>query len=107
MNDFVATLTRWAVRILLMLVGLVFFVSLLTAAALLALVWAVRALWARLTGQPVMPWAMRMSPRAGWQTVYRSGSEWMAQRRSAPTARLKAVAVAQVQAQACCRERAR
>src|SRR2546427_5522550 len=63
-----------------MLVGLVFFVSLLTAAALLALVWAVRALWARLTGQPVMPWAMRMSPRAGWQTVYRSGSEWMAQR---------------------------
>ena len=80
MNDFVATLTRWAVRILLMLVGLVFFVSLLTAAALLALVWAVRALWARLTGQPVKPWAMRMSPRAGWQTVYRSGSEWMAQR---------------------------
>jgi hypothetical protein len=63
-----------------MLVGLVFFVSLLTAAALLALVWGVRALWARLTGQPVMPWSMRMSPRAGWQTVYRSGSEWMAQR---------------------------
>ena len=63
MNDFVATLTRWAVRILLMLVGLVFFVSLLTAAALLALVWAVRALWARLTGQPVMPWAMSLRCR--------------------------------------------
>lgn len=80
MNDFVTTLTRWAVRIALMLIGLVFFVSLLTVAALLALLWGARALWARLTGQPVMPWSMRMSPRAGWQTVYRSGSEWMAQR---------------------------
>ncbi len=80
MNDFATTLTRWAVRIVLMLIGLVFFVSLLTVAALLALLWGVRALWARLTGRPVMPWSMRMSPRAGWQTVYRSGAEWMAQR---------------------------
>ncbi|WP_280192418.1 hypothetical protein [Delftia sp. PS-11] len=80
MNDFAATLTRWTVRIALMLIGLVFFVSLLTVAALLALLWGARALWAKLTGQPVMPWSMRMSPRAGWQTVYRSGSEWMAQR---------------------------
>ena len=39
MNDFAATLTRWTVRIALMLIGLVFFVSLLTVAALLALLW--------------------------------------------------------------------
>lgn len=82
MNDFATTATRWAIRIVLMLVGLVFFVSLLAVAAAFALLWAVRALWARLTGQPVSPWGARMGPMnpfAGWQTVYRSGAEWMAQ----------------------------
>ncbi|GGH58050.1 hypothetical protein GCM10010975_18270 [Comamonas phosphati] len=86
MNDFATTATRWAVRIMLMLVGLVFFVCLLAVASAFALLWAVRALWAKLTGQPVSPWGMRMgstSPFAGWQTVYRSGAEWMAQSSSA------------------------
>lgn len=66
---------------MLMLVGLVFFLSLLAVACALALLWGLRALWAKLTGRPVLPWAMRgpMNPFAGWQTVYRSGSEWMAQ----------------------------
>ena len=58
--------------------GVVFFLSLLAAAAMLALVWGARALWARLTGRPVMPWAMRMSPREGWSTVYRSTARWTA-----------------------------
>ena len=80
MNDFVATLLRWAVRISLMLVGLVFFLCLLAVAALIAAAWGVRALWAKLTGQPVVPMSFgSMSPFAGWQTVYRSGAEWMAQ----------------------------
>ncbi|EED69021.1 hypothetical protein SR914_00870 [Comamonas testosteroni] len=80
MNDFAATATRWAVRIMLMLVGLVFFLCLMAVACLIALAWGVRALWARLTGQPVVPMSMgAMSPFAGWQTVYRSGAEWMAQ----------------------------
>lgn len=76
---------RWSLRIGLMLIGLVFFVSLLAVAAVLALVWGVRALWARLTGRPVTPWVMRMRPQAGWQTVYRSGAQWMAQ--TGPSAR--------------------
>lgn len=80
MNDFAATATRWAVRIMLMLVGLVFFLCLMAVACLIALAWGARALWARLTGQPVVPMSMgAMSPFAGWQTVYRSGAEWMAQ----------------------------
>jgi len=82
LNDFATTATRWAIRIMLMLVGLVFFVCLLAVASAFALLWAVRALWAKLTGQPVSPWGVRMgpmSPFAGWQTVYRSGAEWMAQ----------------------------
>ena len=58
--------------------GVFFFLGLLAVAAMLMLVWGVRALWARLTGSPVMPWAMRMSPRDGWSTVYRSTARWTA-----------------------------
>ena len=80
MNDFATTATRWAVRIVLMLVGLVFFLCLMAVACLIALAWGARALWARLTGQPIVPMSMgAMSPFAGWQTVYRSGAEWMTQ----------------------------
>ena len=53
------------------------------ATAVLALVWGVRALWARLTGRPVMPWAMRMSPRQGWSTVHRSTARWTTPRPAA------------------------
>lgn len=63
MNDIVAGVIRWTLRLVVVAAGVVFFLSLLAAAAVLALVWGVRALWARLTGRPVMPWAMRMSPR--------------------------------------------
>ncbi len=59
--------------------GAVLFLSLVAAAAVLALLWGVRALWARLTGRPVVPWAMRMDPRSGWSTVYRSTARWTAQ----------------------------
>ena len=80
MNDFATTATRWAVRIMLMLVGLEFFLCLLAVAALIAAAWGVRALWAKVTGQPVVPMSFgSMSPFTGWQTVYRSGAEWMAQ----------------------------
>lgn len=45
---------------MLLAVGVVFFLSLLTVACILAAVWALRALWAKLTGQPVTPWVMPM-----------------------------------------------
>ncbi|WP_053844476.1 hypothetical protein [Paracidovorax avenae] len=78
MNDFLAGVIRWIVRLAVVAVGAVFFLSLLIAVALLALVWGVRSLWARLTGQPATPWAMRMDPREGWSTVYRSTARWSA-----------------------------
>jgi len=53
--------------------GVLLFVGLLATAALLAMVWLARALWARLTGRPLAPWSLRMmNPRNGWSTVYRS-----------------------------------
>ena len=72
MNDVAAGLTRWLVRALLFVSGVVLFLSLLAVALLLGLVWALRALWARLSGRPSVPWVMRFDPRDSWSTVYRS-----------------------------------
>ena len=49
--------------------GVVFFVSLLAVACLLAAVWGVRALWAKLTGQPVSPWVMPMRAATNWASM--------------------------------------
>ena len=76
MNDVFAGLIRFVVRALLVAVGLVFFLSLLVAALVLALVWGLRALWAQITGRPIAPWTVRIDPRAGWSSVYRSGARW-------------------------------
>lgn len=89
MNDFVANLSRWLVRAVLLAAGLVLFLSLLTAALVLALLWGARALWARLTGRPIVPWTMRVDPRTGWSTVYRSQARWTAARPPAPEAGAK------------------
>lgn len=70
MNDFLTALTRWTVRIVMLLVGMVFFVSLLTVACVLAAVWGLRALWARLTGRPVTPWVMPMHAASSWASMY-------------------------------------
>ena len=80
MNDFLAGLTRWLIRAVVVVAGLVIFLSLLAAVLVLALVWGLRALWARLTGRPVMPWTLRVDPRTGWSTVYRSTERWSAAR---------------------------
>lgn len=85
MNDLMAGLTRWLIRAVLLVAGLVLFLSLLVAAMVLALAWGLRAVWARLTGQPVVPWRMRMDPRNGWSTVYRSSARWTAPRTDAAT----------------------
>jgi len=72
LNDVVTALGRWLVRAVLLALGLVFFLSLLAAAAVLAAVWALRVLWARLTGGVAVPYP-RMSPRQGFAKVYRYG----------------------------------
>lgn len=78
MNDLVAGLIRWTLRLVVVALGLVVFLSLLCAAALLAVGWGLRSVWARLTGRPVVPWTMRMDPRTGWSTVYRNTARWSA-----------------------------
>lgn len=83
MNDFVASVVRLLLRVVVVAMGLVLFASLLVAVMVLALVWALRAGWARLTGRPVTPWVMRMDPRTGFSTVFRSTERWSGGRRGA------------------------
>lgn len=82
MNEVVAGVLRLFVRIVVVAMGLVLFLSLLAAAMVLALVWLLRALWARLTGRPLATpwsaWMTRVDPRTGFRTVYRSAGRWSA-----------------------------
>lgn len=82
MNEIVAGLLRFVLRVVVVAMGVVLFLSLLAAVMVLALVWTLRAGWARLTGRPVTPWVMRMDPRSGFSTVFRSSERWSAGRRS-------------------------
>lgn len=70
MNDFLNWAIRWTVRIVMLMVGVVFFLSLLSIACLLAAVWGVRALWAKLSGQPVTPWIMPMRAATNWTSMF-------------------------------------
>lgn len=76
MNDFVAAVLRWALRVLVVAMGLVVFLSLLAAVLVLGAVWALRAAWARLTGRPAAPWVMRVDPRTGFRTVFATSQRW-------------------------------
>jgi hypothetical protein len=58
-------------RLVLLAAGLVFAASLLFVAVLLLALWGLRAVWARLTGQPVVPFVMRVDPRTGFGQVFR------------------------------------
>lgn len=52
-------------RLVLVAAGLVFAASLALVAAVLMLLWGLRAVWCKLTGQPINPFSVRMSPRSG------------------------------------------
>jgi hypothetical protein len=65
------TFLSFVLRIFLVAAGLLFAASLGLAFALMALVWSVRSAWAKLTGRPVMPFMMRIDPRAGFDRMYR------------------------------------
>ena len=78
MNELLATVVSWTVRIVVVLAGLVFFASLLLVGAIAAMAWGARMLWAKLTGKPVVPFAFKMNPASGWSTVYRSTARWTA-----------------------------
>ena len=78
LNELLATVVSWTLRIAVVLAGLVFFASLLIVAAIAALLWGARMLWAKLTGKPVVPFAFKMNPASGWSTVYQSTARWTA-----------------------------
>lgn len=86
LNELLATVVGWTLRVVVVLAGLVFFASLLVVAAIGALLWGARMLWAKLTGKPVVPFAFKMNPASGWTTVYRSTARWTAQGRSGSAA---------------------
>ncbi len=60
-------------RAVLLVAGLIFAASLLVAMLGLLLVWCLRALWFKLTGRTVTPFAMRIDPRSGFEQVLRRG----------------------------------
>ena len=66
------TIFGFVFRVVLLLAGLVFMASLLLGALLLLAVWLLRALWARLTGQPVVPWTFQINRQAMMDRFYRS-----------------------------------
>ena len=84
MNDVVTGVIRWVLRLVVLAMGVLFFLSLLAAAAVLALVWGLRALWARLPGRPVTTWVMGIDQSNGWRNENRSTARWKAQRPEPP-----------------------
>lgn len=75
----VSNLIRLVLRLLLLAMGLAFATALLCVLLTFVAIWILRALWSRLTGQPVTPWVMRVDPRAGWSRFAQRG-------RAAPSA---------------------
>lgn len=71
MNGFPAQpgqgLGGFVMRVVLVLAGLIFLLSLLLVTMLLLGVWSVRALWARLRGRPVQPMVYAYWRRSHWQ----------------------------------------
>jgi hypothetical protein len=86
LNEIVAGLLRLVLRAVVLVMGVVVFLSLLAAVLVLALVWGLRAAWARITGKPVTPWVMRMDPRTGFSTAFRSTQRWSSASRRGPAA---------------------
>ncbi|OIN90825.1 MAG: hypothetical protein AUJ20_13265 [Comamonadaceae bacterium CG1_02_60_18] len=73
LSDVVMKLLGFVLRLGLLLAGLVFFASLLAAGLVVLMLWLLRALWAKLTGQPVSPWTFQVNRQAVWQRFNQRG----------------------------------
>lgn len=73
MSDVLLRLLGWVVRVGLLLAGLVFVASLMVAGFLVLILWLLRALWAKVTGQPVSPWTFQINRQAMWQRFNQRG----------------------------------
>lgn len=72
LKNFIDQIFQLLFRMAMLLAGLVFFASLLVVAGSLLGLWLLRALWARVTGQPVSPWVFKVDPRAQWNRFNRA-----------------------------------
>ena len=69
------TLLSLLLRIFLVAAGLLFAGSLAVAFTLMLGLWGLRAAWAKLTGRPVVPFMVRIDPRAGFSRMYRRAEQ--------------------------------
>ena len=65
------TVFNFFIRVVLVATGLMVAASLAILAIVLLALWWLRAVWCKLTGQPINPFVMRMSPGAGFGNIYR------------------------------------
>ena len=72
----ISTLFSLTLRAALVLLGLVFFASVLLTALLLLAFWLVRAGWGRLTGRSVPRWTFHVASRDRWNRFYRASNRW-------------------------------
>lgn len=85
-------------KLVLVAAGLVFAACLALVAAVLLLLWGVRAVWCKLTGQPINPFAVRMDPRTGFDAVFRAGQAPRAQAQPGKSTRVSSDDVTDVEA---------
>lgn len=71
LNEFLRTVVGVFVRVAMLMAGLIFFASVLAMALILLGVWLLRAVWAKLTGQPVNPLKFQVDRQAMWNRFYR------------------------------------
>lgn len=69
------TFMNFLLRLFLLAAGLVFAISAGIAALLMLAIWGIRAVWARLTGQAVTPFIVRVDPRRGFDAMYRRSED--------------------------------
>ena len=67
-----ATVLNFILRLVLLAAGLVFAASMAVAFVLMIAFWGVRAVWAKLTGRPVVPFIVRIDPRSAFERMYRA-----------------------------------
>lgn len=70
----------------MLMLGMVFFLSLLAVACVLAAIWGLRALWAKLTGQPVTPWVMPLHAASSWASMAQRAGGFAGMQRKEPAA---------------------
>ncbi len=83
MNDLIAGVLRLMLQAALLIAGLVVAAGLIVAVAVLAVVFGVRLLWAKLTGRPVLAFGLGVDPAASWRR-YRTWQQAATARPGAP-----------------------